>query len=164
VRIGKALQQLAKAELDLADEYRKVGQRQAAEHDVYHTCRTLEQQCTEHAARIAPFASRYDAASPVADEDGGDWDSLVAHLRHRLSETLARRPASGLLLMRDLHQLYHMAQEVSLHWTAIGQAAQALRDQELLDATTALHEQTLTQIKWIKTRLKETAPQVLVGG
>jgi hypothetical protein len=39
-----------------------------------------------------------------------------------------------------------------------------VRDVELLDLTTALHEQTLTQIKWIKTKLKETAPQVLVAG
>lgn len=164
MRIGQSLQQLAKAELHLAEEYEKVGQRQAAEHDVYHTCRTLQRQCLDHAARIAPLASRYDASSPVGDEDEDDWGGMVAAMRQRMSEMLARRPASGLVLLRDLRQLYHLAQEVSLDWTAIGQAAQAVRDAELLDVTTALHEQTLTQIKWIKTKLKETAPQVLVVG
>jgi hypothetical protein len=164
MRIGQSLRQLAKAELDLADEYQKVGQRQAAEHDVYHTCRSLEQQCLDHAARIAPIASRYQSSSPVGDEDDDGWSGIVASMRQRMSDVLARRPASGLVLLHDLRQLYHLAHEVSLHWTAVGQAAQAARDAELLDVTTALHEQTLTQIKWITTKLKEVTPQVLVVG
>lgn len=162
MKIGAALRQLAKAELDLADEYEKVGQRQAAEHDVYHTCRTLQQQCLEHARRIEALARPYAASTPTGEDD--DWDGVLAHLRQHMSEAMARRPASGMLLLRDLRRLYHLAQEVSLHWTAIGQAAQAVRDPELLDAVTALHEQTLTQVKWIKTKFKEAAPQVLVAG
>lgn len=162
MKIGLALQRLARAELDLAGEYEKVGQRQAAEHDVYHTCRTLQQQCIDHAARIESLASRYEAATPTGDD--ADWDDMMAHLRQQMSSAMARRPASGMLLLRDLRRLYHLAQEVSLHWTAVGQAAQAVRDAELLDVTTALHEQTLTQVKWIKTKFKEVAPQVLVAG
>jgi hypothetical protein len=54
-----------------------------------------------------------------------------------------------------------MAQVANVHWILLGQAAQALRDEKLLKEATLLHEQTLTQIKWVKTRLKEASPQVL---
>jgi hypothetical protein len=41
--------------------------------------------------------------------------------------------------------------------------AQAVRDHDLLDEVSALHKQTLTHIKWLKTRIKEAGPQVLVS-
>jgi len=34
---------------------------------------------------------------------------------------------------------------------------------DLLDEVSHLHNQTLTQIKWLKTRIKEAAPQALVS-
>jgi hypothetical protein len=92
------------------------------------------------------------------------WQSMLSTVRRGMSAMAGRHPATGLLLLRDLRELYHLAQDVSLHWIEIGQAAQALREASLLDAVTEMHEQTLTQIKWVKTRLKETAPQVLVAG
>jgi hypothetical protein len=66
-------------------------------------------------------------------------------------------------LLRDLRQLFLMAHEANIHWIALGQVAQAVRDHDLLDEVTALHKQTLTQIKWLKTRIKEVSPQVLVS-
>jgi hypothetical protein len=77
---------------------------------------------------------------------------------------MGRRPESGLLLLRDLRELYLMAEEANIHWLALGQVAQAVRDHDLLDEVSDLHKQTLTQIKWLKTRIKEAAPQVLVSG
>jgi hypothetical protein len=125
---------------------------------------TLRSQCLEHASKLEPHAHRYGESAPSAHEGPELWESLVEKVRHTMSDVMARRPASGLLLLRDLRQLYHMAHEVSLYWGAIGQAAQAVRDRGLLEATTEMHEQTLTQIKWITTKLRETSPQVLVVG
>jgi len=52
--------------------------------------------------------------------------------------------------------------EANIHWLMLGQVAQALRDKNLLVEVSALHKQALTQIKWLKTRIKESSPQVLV--
>lgn len=86
---------------------------------------------------------------------------MIAGIRRKTSELLGQRPEAGLLL-RDLRQLYLMAEEASIHWLVLGQVAQALPDQDLLEEVSVLHKQTLTQIKWLKTRIKETCPQVLL--
>jgi hypothetical protein len=46
-------------------------------------------------------------------------------------------------------------QEVSFHWIIAGQLAQATRDHELLTLVDELHRETLTQIKWLKTQVKQ---------
>ena len=56
-----------------------------------------------------------------------------------------------------------LAAGTSLDWVALGQAAQAARDAELLDTVSACHPQTLRTLKWTTYRLKEAAPQVLMG-
>jgi predicted nucleic acid-binding Zn ribbon protein len=164
MKVGMALQQLRDAETELAGGYRKIGERHAADHDVYHLCLTLAHQCEQHIEKLMPFAAKYRSEMQPPDEPSEAWEGLVATMRRGMSTLVGRQPATGFLLLRDLRQLYHLAQDVSLHWIEIGQAAKALRDAAMLEAVTEMHEQTLTQIKWIKTRLKETAPQVLVGG
>jgi hypothetical protein len=42
--------------------------------------------------------------------------------------------------------------------------AQATRDHELLAVVDELHRETLTQIKWLKTQVKQSSPQALVVG
>jgi hypothetical protein len=49
-----------------------------------------------------------------------------------------------------------------ISWTMIGQAAQGVRDRELLETVNACEGQTATQIKWLKTRMKQAAPQALL--
>ncbi len=65
-------------------------------------------------------------------------------------------------LLRDLQDLYVMAHFCDITWTMIGQAAQGARDRELLEVVEACEGQTATQIKWLKTRMKQAAPQVLL--
>ena len=45
-----------------------------------------------------------------------------------------------------------------------GQAAQALRDDELLAVVRECHLETELQVKWLTTRIKDAAPQALVVG
>jgi hypothetical protein len=162
-KVGLLLRQLHDAETDLAAEYREVAQRQAAEQDVFYLCQTLAQQCEEHAREVRQWAERFDQ-----DIHGSEGESALANvmslLRRKTSELVGRRPESGLLLLRDLRQLYLMAEEANVHWIALGQVAQALRDHDLLDQVSLLQKQTLTQIKWLKTRLREVTPQVLCTG
>ena len=158
-----AIRQLHESELELAKEFTAIGQRHAADQDVYHTCQTLSVQCHEHAARLTDLGARYsaDISAPVETDD---WTGFVPALRRRISVASAKRAATGMVLLRDLRQLYLQACEVSILWVELGQAAQALRDAALLAAVTELHSQTVIQMKWATTRLKETAPIVLIAG
>jgi hypothetical protein len=159
-KIGLALRELYRAEEELADEYVKVGERLAAEHDVWYDCKQFAQQCHSHAEAIRQFAGKYEQELGEPD-DSEVGETTTAALRHKLSELLGRRPESGLLLLRSLRQLYVQAHEVSFHWLIAGQVAQATRDGDLLALVDELHRETLTQVKWLKTQTKQASPQAL---
>jgi hypothetical protein len=65
-------------------------------------------------------------------------------------------------LLRDLHDLYVMAAEVDMSWTLIAQAAQGARDSDLLEVVEACEAETATQMDWLRTQMKQAAPQALV--
>ena len=163
MRLGMALKELHEAETELAEEFRTVGERHAAEHDVYHVCATMAKQCHAHAEQLRPAAARYDEELPEQDppEPG---EGLLAGLRRKGSELTGRQPPAGVLLLRDLRRLYLMAQECEIDWVLVGQGAKAARDRELLETVTECMEQTAVQVKWLKTRIKEAAPQTLTVG
>jgi hypothetical protein len=55
-----------------------------------------------------------------------------------------------------------MGAECDIAWTLLGQAAQGLRDGELLAVVRSCEGETAMQLKWLKTRMKQAAPQALV--
>jgi hypothetical protein len=140
---------LHRAQTDLAKAFRQVGEGHADEVDVFHMCRTLAQQCDQHAERLAPFAERYGEDAP--DEPDRLYSELFRGTR-----------SGGLGLLRDLHDLYLMACECDMAWTLVGQAAQGLRDHDLLDVVRTCETKTAIQLKWLRTRMKQAAPQALV--
>ncbi|HVW80511.1 MAG TPA: hypothetical protein VHB69_06185 [Mycobacteriales bacterium] len=162
-RVGGLVERLHAAEIDLADDFRTVGERHAADQDVFHLCHQLAEQCAARAERLRSIAERF--GTPLhepTDKPTIDW--LLSSARRALSGLVAHRPETGLVLLRDLRQLYVAAEEIDFYWIMLGQAAQALRDAELLSAVDDMHKQLLTQVKWLKTRAKEAAPQALVAG
>lgn len=162
-KVGAVLRELHEAEVELAQSFRAVAERQATDHGTHYTCRTLSAQCDEHAERLRALGGHYGVVLHPPKRPAV-LTSAVDALRHKSSELAGRRPESGLLLLRDLRELYLKAQGVGLHWIVLGQAARALRDHDLLSEVSALHEETVTQAKWITTRIKEAAPQILVAG
>jgi hypothetical protein len=116
---------------------------------VHALCHTLARQCEAHGERLRPFADRYGEDAP------SEPDRLH-------SELFSGTREGGLGLLRDLQDLYLMACECDISWTLIGQAAQGARDRELLDVVEACEDETAVQIKWLKTRMKQAAPQALV--
>jgi hypothetical protein len=138
-----------RSELDSANGFRVVADGHAEEPDIYYTCQTLAEQCEEHVGKLEPFVDRYGEEKP------GEPDRLY----HELFDEV-RQGSLGLL--RDLQDLYVMAHFCDITWTMIGQAAQGARDRELLEAVEACEGQTATQIKWLETRMKQAAPQVLL--
>jgi hypothetical protein len=162
MKIGSLLARLHELETDLADELRALGERHAADHDVFHQCHTFALQCERHSAALQPVAARY--GEEVDDEGPGFWSGILESARRAASTSVGRVPESGLLLLRDLRKLFLQAEECSITWVMAGQAAQAARDQELLDVVRVCHQETEIQVKWFVTRIKVGSPQALVVG
>jgi hypothetical protein len=162
-KVRVLLGDLLEAETDLARAYRAIGEHQAAEHDIYYVTQTLASQCEEHAAQLHKVFERFDRESPTPGVSEG-VRNVMASLRGADADVVGRESEPGLALLRDLRQLYLMAEEVNVHWLALRQVAQATRDLELLQLVSQLQEETRTQLRWMTTRLKECAPQVLVVG
>ncbi|MFC3979203.1 hypothetical protein [Streptosporangium jomthongense] len=140
---------LHRSQTELADAFREVGRGHRGEPDVHHVCERLAGQCDEHARRLAPFARRYSEKAPDEPE--------------RLHATLfSGTRTGGLGLLRDLHDLYLMAAECDISWTLIGQAAQGARDEDLLGVVEVCEKETAVQLLWLRTRMKQAAPQALV--
>lgn len=141
---------LHKSEGTLAESYRQVSEGHGDEPDVYFLCQALAAQCDQHQEALTPVIDRY---GEVDDDD--EPERLHAD---GLSET--RSGPVGLL--RDLQDLYLLASLVDITWAMIKQTAQGLRDEELLDVVTECDGQTSTQLRWLRTRMKQAAPQALI--
>lgn len=161
MKVDKALEEIQAAESDLARQFRVIGERHAVEHDLYHLGHTLARQCADHLERLKPFADRYGA--PRADADADSPPALEA-LRHKTAELVGRSEMSGMLLLRDLRNLYLTAQRAEIAWIAGIQTAHAARDRELLQTAKFCHGQSEAQGKWLRTRIKQSTPQVLATG
>ena len=162
MKLDKAIEQAQEAETDLASELRKVGERHAVEHDLYHLSHTLARQCAQHLERLRPYAEQYGA--DTASADVAETPPILERMRHKTAELLGRSEAMGLLLLRDLRNLYLQAQEAEIAWVILAQAAQAARDRDLVRTVAEIHEEAEMRGKWLRTRIKETSPQVLVAG
>jgi hypothetical protein len=161
VKLDKAISDVQDAEAELANQLRVIGERHAVEHDLYHLGHTLARQCADHLEQLAPFADHYGATPRDA---AGESPGLLERLRHTSSELLGRSELSGVLLLRDLRNLYLAAQEAEIAWVILEQAALAVRDGELLQVVGICHEHAETRGKWLRTRIKQSAPQVLATG
>jgi hypothetical protein len=149
VHLAHYLGLLHRAQLTLADAFRQVASAHADEPDIEHLCRQQAGRCEQHAARLEPFARRYAEDAPDEPE--------------RLHSVLFRGTRTGgLALLRDLQDLYLMAAECDVCWTVVGQAAQGARDRDLLEVVTACEGETALQLAWLRSRMKQAAPQALV--
>ena len=161
MKLDKAIEDMHEAESELATQLRSVGERHASEADLYHLGHTLARQCAEHARRLAPFAERY-GATPIDEHDGTESPRVVEALRRTGAKLIGRSETSGLLLLRDLRHLYLAAQNAEIAWVILLQAARAVRDPELIEA--AKYQEAEARGKWVRTRIKESCPQVLASG
>jgi len=161
--LGRAITQLHAAERDLADEFVKIADRHAVEHDVHHTGHALARQARAHAEALVAFADRHGAN--VGNADGPElWETFVSKLRRTGAELMGRSPRTGALLLRDLRRLYLSASEAEMSWWIVRQGAMAVRDRDLAQLFDACHEETWQQVRWVKTKIKEASAQILVGG
>ncbi|MDI1460695.1 hypothetical protein QEZ54_06940 [Catellatospora sp. KI3] len=141
---------LDSGEQALADSFDLVAEGHGDEPDVRQLCRTLAAQCRERVAALRPVLDRY-GEKPAAEPERLHAEALPA----------ARTGAVGLL--RDLQDLVLLATLVDSSWTVVCQAAQGLRDRELLAVVCQAQPQVSNQLAWLTTRIKSAAPQALLA-
>lgn len=149
MHLANYLGYLHQTELGLAEGYRKVGEAHPQEVDVYHLTHTLAKQCEAHAEKLKAFVDSYGEEKPEEPQN----------LYHQFFD---QTRSGSLGLLRDIHDLYLMASACDMSWTMIRQAAQGLRDRELLEVVNSCEVETSNQLKWIRTRMKVAAPQTLI--
>jgi hypothetical protein len=116
-----------------------------------------------HRSEFAAATALRTTATAHADEpDLAHTGLLLADQCEQHSQLLTGPREGGIGLLRDLHDLYLLAAECDVCWTIIGQAAQGARDPDLLSIVHGCAEQTTTQLAWLRTRMKHTAPQALI--
>ena len=77
-------------------------------------------------------------------------------------DLFAEKRHGSLALLRDLHDLWLLTQEVQLCWMIMCQVALGLRDEELKACFTFCNARTKRQADWLLSHIKQTAPQTLL--
>jgi hypothetical protein len=149
MHVGNYLGLVHTSEQQLADAFLAIAHHHGDEPDILQTCQMLAAWSKRNIEKIKPLVDRYSEAKNDEPE--------------RLNQSLFESPRSGsLALLRDLHDLWLITQEVQLCWVVLDQAAKALRDQELQAIGEQCSQITKRQSKWLMTRIKQAAPQILV--
>ncbi len=148
MHIAAYLGLLQTSEQQLADAYRVVGERHSAEADIRDMCTQVAGWSEAHVQALRALIDRYE--TQPSDEP------------KQLAGALFQGPRiGGIGLLRDLHDLELLAYQVQLCWFALGQGARALRDTDMAQLCEDLGQETDRQIAWLRTRIREIAPQVL---
>ncbi|MPV37969.1 hypothetical protein [Georgenia subflava] len=160
MKIGLALKELHRSENDLAHELLQVADRHKADHDIFHVGRDLAEWSQRHVREIAEIAADY---GEKLDPDPKGELTVVERALDKGSELAGRARTPGLLLLRDLRELYMKAAGVSVDWELLAQAAQGIKHRDLLALCERCHPDNLRQMRWANAKLKESATQVLVS-
>jgi hypothetical protein len=164
VKLHLAIQQAQDAECDLFDELTTVAERHAADSDVYHVAKTLAARCTSQLELLLLPAPRYGAVERSIEKPTEQRPDVLERARQLASEMLGKHEVAGMVLFEDLRGLYVSAHRAELAWVVLEQGAKAARDAELLAAARKGRGEAERRWKWIRTKVKEASPQLLVTG
>ena len=150
MNIGLYLMMVKDSETELSTAFLKVADHHQEEPDMEEICRLLSSWSRQKASSTERFINKY----------GGRHDRGAQKLYSELFHGPRR---GGLALLRDLHDLWLLATEAQICWTMLTQAAQSLRDKDLITTCMENKQQSARQIAWLQTRSKQAAPQSLVA-
>ncbi|MFB6597713.1 hypothetical protein [Streptomyces diastaticus] len=159
--IQLALCALHHGERHLADALLAVAGRHRTEHEVHHVATDVAAWSLEHVRRLTEAAA--DHGLDPEDPASTAGDVMSATPRHEAAAPPDHSPGPGLLLLRDLSDLHLAATHNSLRWEMLAQAAQATKNTGLLDLASSCHPQTLRQMRWTNTMIKNLSPQILTS-
>jgi len=148
--VSRLLELTTRSEEILADAFRNLAAAHPDEPDIRVMGMEMARECSGEVEELKRLAARYPA-------DLGDRLDVF------VSPQLDQNREPGLSLLRDLQQLHLMTDELDLELAAAGQAGQALQDQDFIATIKAAEQVTQRQQKWLKSRIKQAAPQILVA-
>jgi hypothetical protein len=162
VKLAPVLERLQASEVEMANDLRKVAERHATQQDVFHMGHQLADRCDAIASGLAAFVEAYGKRPEEPDGDDATR-GFVERVRRLTSAATGRVESTGLLLLRDLRELYVEASELEIDWTIARQGAMTARDKELAISCLTGIQETERIVRWLKTRIKEASPQILAG-
>jgi hypothetical protein len=149
MHIGNYINMVHKSQQDLAEAFMKIADHHGHEPDIKENCQLLAGWSGNLVTGIIPFAKKY------AEEKNREPD--------RLMRVLFKKPRKGsMALLRDLQDLWLMAQEASVCGIILRQAALGLRDKDLATVCSHIEHTATRQSAWLLTRMKSAAPQTLI--
>lgn len=158
-KVGMAIEELHRSENDLADSILSLADLHRTDHEIFHVAQDVAAWSHEHVRLLASTGSRYGIE---LDERPNDRSDVLSSLKQKTAELIGRHHEPGLLLIADLRRVHRKAAGVSLDWEVLAQTGQALEDADLLSAAEECHPQTLRQLRWANSKVKELAAQVMV--
>lgn len=145
---------LVGSERALAYSFRTVAYGHPGDADVYYLAESFAVECDKQVDRLIPLASCYET---YAAQNEAEPERLHA-------EPLTQARTGPLGLLRDLQDLYALADLVLLTCSLVRQAGLALDDTQLVEEVSECWERTQAQLDWLRTRLYQAAPQALIVG
>lgn len=159
MRIGTVLRDLHHDENELARTLLRVADEHRADHEVHQMGVHLAEWSSRHVREIAAIAGSFgENLDPTPD----GTPTLVEEARRWMSVRGGRFPETELVMVRDLRDVYLRASSVLTDWEMIGQAAQAIVHDELLELATRCQAETKRQATWANAKIKESSTQALV--
>lgn len=140
---------LDESEKRLVKAFEQVRKTHPDEPDVGSLCSLFAGWSGEAEAMLKPFVAKY------GERREGEPKRLDKAL-------LVQRGQGGFDLLRDLHDLWLLVNESMISLMVLEQAARALRDQRLLATLEQMQHRNERQLMWLKTRIAQAAPQVLL--
>ncbi|MFF1465874.1 hypothetical protein [Streptomyces sp. NPDC058330] len=159
--IALTLRALHHGERQLAKELVVIAERHSTEHEIHHVAKDLVAWSNEHCLRVAEVADHYGLSLDGPSQKSAS--GLKPVTQGATAEAAAHRPEPGFLLLRDLRDLHIGATGNSLYWEMLAQAGQAAKDTRLLELAASCHPQTLRQMRWTNTMIKNLSPQVITS-
>jgi len=160
MKLDLVIEELHRSENELRHELLLVSARHKTDHEVFHVARDIAQWSADHVRELTQIGRDFGLElDPQADGEA----KLTERLREKSAELLGRRSEPGLLMLRDLRELYLKASGVSLDWEMLAQAAQGARKIELLELAERCHPDTLRVARWANGKLKASSTQVLIS-
>lgn len=145
------LELVRSSEQELVDSFHKVRTDHNHEYDVASMCRLMAAWSKKHIRDISNFIEQYSGQKSRETK------------RHDTKRFYGTR-AGNIGLLRDLQDLYLLSRDVEMCWEIISLAAKECMDAHLQNVCSNFRKETQRQINWLKTRIHQAAPQILIVG
>jgi len=148
--IGNYISMVHKSQQDLVKALQRVAEGHPDETDIAATCQLLASWSSDLQKELQPFIEKY------GEQENKEPDRL----QHNL---FSKSHPRSLALLRDLQDLWLMANEALVGSTLLRQAALGLRDEALTSLCNNLENIAKRQIAWLLNRMKTAATQILIA-